>query len=1071
MLKFYFFSLILLLLLFETHAVLVDNPPCGGGDTMCDCVNIPGRHLEIRTDSTGALFYDYPLNTFTALPLGEAVGRVRLLGIQGMFNYSGSPTSTPVRFYIKRQLVKLLIGEINCVGSVPGKYNFSVSVDDYERYDTFGIDPVATTSFSVPTGCFSVLPSSPPEYVNALPTIMSTMLYSGLTPVSPLDQWTFSVENVDPADFVAITRVPDIRVCAIPNHVAHYEANWCSTSSPSVVGNYMPDECGRCQQRTAPPLLPFPDAHYSITSQILLGPGMVYGTCVDIYDSEPVVSQCPCSHFLPISNTRPVVWLPSTETSWVGSALPDIAPGEGQSVAISDNFILVGNPLAHPNPLNLGIEQGVAQLFVRTVAPPFASLLVYTAQSVGGQYGHAVALDEPNEYAIVSNPMAVTLLSQGDGEVYIYRTFSDTLLQTLRISDTGLAPSMTTTGFGWRFGESVLVHDGVLAIGISEITLSNITNVGAVAIFRLNMITGFYDFETVLYPENPTIANQFYGISVAYQETYLLVGTRYNQVYLYKDIGGGVWLNIENPSPPGFPPSPVSEYGVGVDIQLPFFSVSDRNSLVSPSARGRIYLFELLSPIDIRLVRVYNDTQLSLNTQFGTGMANSYRYVVAGAPLTAPYGAAYIIPIYPPPCFDCNNVFNGGAVINACNQCEVPQLNGTLLNSGCVGCDGIPNSGLKNDYCGVCNGTNTTCLVVLPEPPLLELICNDFGILNLDNEPAKNDVNWTITGPPFKGVASINVKTGELHYGATYGENGIDSIIVQVVDNYGHTVSVTVIVDIQVTCTWCDGSIGPIGPILDICDVCGGDGLSCVDCDGVPYGPNLPDECGVCHGNSNTCLNGIVGDNFISDCFVQFNIPLKHTPTTTIYVSWSLVAPFATKGTVTLFAGAKYIQYVGREGETGNDQIGWKIVDNYGNMDTGIINIAIVESLDCNGVQCGPSVVDGCGLCGGFGTTCIGCDGVYASGVFYDLCGVCGGDSSTCVDCFGVPDGPAFRDGCGICGGDGTTCMITGNLDPDLWKWFILSGFLFTVFGLTFLCIHTRNADKPIHPHNYIPLK
>jgi|GEM_PF-5893026 len=43
------------------------------------------------------------------------------------------------------------------------------------------------------------------------------------------------------------------------------------------------------------------------------------------------------------------------------------------------------------------------------------------------------------------------------------------------------------------------------------------------------------------------------------------------------------------------------------------------------------------------------------------------------------------------------------------------------------------------------------------------------------------------------------------------------------------------------------------GRVIDICGVCGGDGRSCLDCKGVPFGNAVPDECGVCDGDGSTC--------------------------------------------------------------------------------------------------------------------------------------------------------------------------------------------------------------------------
>jgi len=50
-------------------------------------------------------------------------------------------------------------------------------------------------------------------------------------------------------------------------------------------------------------------------------------------------------------------------------------------------------------------------------------------------------------------------------------------------------------------------------------------------------------------------------------------------------------------------------------------------------------------------------------------------------------------------------VCDGSVVIDACGHCL--PVNSTSFNTTCAGCDGIPNSGLRRDPCGVCGGTKS----------------------------------------------------------------------------------------------------------------------------------------------------------------------------------------------------------------------------------------------------------------------------------------------------------------------------------------------------------------------------
>jgi len=60
----------------------------------------------------------------------------------------------------------------------------------------------------------------------------------------------------------------------------------------------------------------------------------------------------------------------------------------------------------------------------------------------------------------------------------------------------------------------------------------------------------------------------------------------------------------------------------------------------------------------------------------------------------------------------------------------------------------------------------------------------------------------------------------------------------------------------------CTGNVTTHPKTIDVCGVCGGNGLSCIGCDGLLYGAKY-DACGVCGGNGSSCFNPCSG---IGDC-------------------------------------------------------------------------------------------------------------------------------------------------------------------------------------------------------------
>lgn len=79
--------------------------------------------------------------------------------------------------------------------------------------------------------------------------------------------------------------------------------------------------------------------------------------------------------------------------------------------------------------------------------------------------------------------------------------------------------------------------------------------------------------------------------------------------------------------------------------------------------------------------------------------------------------------------------------------------------------------------------------------------------------------------------------------------------------------------DAAVTVPACDPDCNGVpggSAVLDQCGVCGGNGTTCVDCNGVPNGGAVVDKCGVC-GGSNACVdcNGVPnGGAVVDECNV-----------------------------------------------------------------------------------------------------------------------------------------------------------------------------------------------------------
>merc|ERR1712169_168022 len=146
--------------------------------------------------------------------------------------------------------------------------------------------------------------------------------------------------------------------------------------------------------------------------------------------------------------------------------------------------------------------------------------------------------------------------------------------------------------------------------------------------------------------------------------------------------------------------------------------------------------------------------------------------------------------------------------------------------------------------------------------------------------------------------------------------------------------------------------------VFDACDVCAGDGQSCLDCAGTPFGQAQYDVCDVCNGNGQSCL----------DC----------------------------QGTPFGLAQFDVCNVCGGDGTTCRDCAGVPFgTSAYDACD--VCNGDGQGCRDCRGVVAGTTTYDVCNVCGGDGTSCLDCANTPFGNANYDRCDVCDGDGQSCV--------------------------------------------------------------------------
>eukprot|EP01130_Rhizamoeba_saxonica_P004825 TRINITY_DN195_c0_g1_i1.p1 TRINITY_DN195_c0_g1~~TRINITY_DN195_c0_g1_i1.p1 ORF type:complete len:933 (-),score=278.66 TRINITY_DN195_c0_g1_i1:109-2907(-) len=294
-------------------------------------------------------------------------------------------------------------------------------------------------------------------------------------------------------------------------------------------------------------------------------------------------------------------------------------------------------------------------------------------------------------------------------------------------------------------------------------------------------------------------------------------------------------------------------------------------------------------------------------------------------------------PTFPDDCLGCDGIPNSGAGLDRCDVCGGDDLS-------CAGCDGIPNSGKSVDLCGVCGGNNLSCAGCNEDDLYDGSVVDACGVCGGNNSCVGCDGNIYPDDIPV----SVDL------CGVCNGSN---------------------------SCLGCDG-VPYSGAVDDACGVCNGTS-DCIGCDGLKYAdgeaPKDFDECGICGGDSSTCLgcDGVPNGQVFDQCGVC--------------------------------------------GGT-DDCVGCDGIPNSGaEYDDCSICQGNNECHDCNGVPYGQGELDFCGVCDG-DNECFGCDGVAFSGLVLDACGTCNGTNSSCIGCDGVPLSGAEYDACDVCGGN-NSCL------------------------------------------------
>ena len=773
------------------------------------------------------------------------------------------------------------------------------------------------------------------------------------------------------------------------------------------------DRCGVCGGPATP------RAQVKLVPQTVLPNAARIGGSVATWNGTVAASQHIAQEYAPINSAPVITWNLNASTglyseyvipySTDGTTTNYVPLGLGNGLAMSENYMVIGSHSVTPR---------VTQLWVRNPSgsPPWQWLWTANDPCPVHYFGFSAAIDERVPQGVYDGIWGTVIV--GDpaayftGRAYVYLTYSSSILQELYY---GFGNETTTV----CFGESVSADSGLLAVGAPSLVYAGQDAAGSVFVYRWNPAAGLqgeYEFVTQITPPSPAL-NGGFGLSVSVYDSTIMVGDNMATVYMYR-ISGVTSIPVPLDQPNAI--NLASRLGYTVSIWDEFAVAGDEDFIPSPSSRGATFVWDKNPsfPTFYRPMYRLNDTTTSLSTRYGASVSNRGGcYVASGITQNLPNGGVYVANLCRDDCYGCDGVINSCTMDDYCGVCEGD-------NTTCTDCSGAIGGNLTLDECNVCGGANNTCVILTTNVSDLSIGCEGTVNLTLHHafESTQGLATWTIVAPfPVHGDAVIIGQ--QLYYvGSPYLPGGNDTITINASLPSQHIwslVNISVFVDV---CPDCSGVLG--GPSLpDPCGECGGNGTSCAGCDGVPNSGLVYDLCGVCGGTTSTCIVVLPVNTSDVECTGQLFFVMRALPSN-VAVRWTVIHGATTvinqftgvvQWTNPLIVGVDW--FVVRATSVANPSL-------FGERN---VTFIIEDCSDCSGTQGGTQLLDLCGVCGGDSTSCMDCLGVPNGLAVEDVCGVCNGDGSTCLDCYGVPGGPAIRDICGQCGGDGSSCTGSGS--------------------------------------------
>ncbi|MEA1981926.1 MAG: FG-GAP repeat protein, partial [Campylobacterota bacterium] len=320
------------------------------------------------------------------------------------------------------------------------------------------------------------------------------------------------------------------------------------------------------------------------------------------------------------------------ELSKEGASDADIDDRFGESMAMSDEYIVVGAPSEDTTSLNAG----ALYLFKKNADASFTEVDKVQASDAQADDYFAKSVAISGEYVVVGAPQEDSSATDA-GSVYLFKIVADALVQIGKVN-------ASDPEAGDMFGSFVSISENYFVVGAPDKN----TSTGSAYLYKIQSDESVTEVTTIT--ADDAQSGDMFASSLAIDGEYIVVGAKNENslyvdsgaAYVYKIVSATTVLEIAKLKADNVGTSNL--FGSSVSISGDYVSVgaSHKDSLAQDAGMAYLFVRESDTYDDIRQIASFQASDAHSNDYFGSSLAMDDKQIVVGAFGSLNEGSAYL---------------------------------------------------------------------------------------------------------------------------------------------------------------------------------------------------------------------------------------------------------------------------------------------------------------------------------------------------------------------------------------------------------------------------------------------